>query len=542
MRMKNAISLMLMLGLSVTVYANDPYDLGQVQVIGKDAQSSKINVTEHMLGFNLDEKSNPMPEMVPLVGAQEYRPITEKQPISTFQKRESGEMSVAAGVGNRNAGEFILHGKGNHEGYNGEGMFKAESRKGFKSNVNSKYIGATGSVTTTTEVGSTFSINGELSKDKFGFRGTSTNPTPDAKLDTSYKGLGFSGSATQDDGAYLKGSFNLNHYDRDVHSGLAGFNKNQKIMSYDFSGTYLRKSEDKFRNKAGFEFKSEELRINGEAKQDFTKLGASFGTDYEISERANTSLGFKVLKSNKRSSTSPYAVANYKLSEPWTLKLSYDEDLKNDSFSRIFMANHYVESNGKKIIASKQRTVRAGVNFRNVNNDTFGAEFFTQTEYDAIEYSDEYNAGSKLTGSVYDFMEAKRTGVNLNSKFKLESHFDFDVRYTFQNPRSETANRRISYEPRRIMDVGVHYKKQKLDIDFSRHVEYDRRAQIYVGAIPTIQSVNDYSRSDIAFKYRANDIYTGYVKIYDLYDEAKRLRYDVLEEGRVFLAGIEAHF
>ena len=542
MQLKKITAIAIAAALSATSYAADTFDMGKVQVVGKDAQSTKIDISQHMLSFTPEDKMNEMPALAPIEGVQDYRPMTEKKPINTFNKRSDGEVSVAAGIGNNNGGEFILHGKGNHEGYNGNAMFKTESRKGYKTDTNTKYIGATGNISTTTEVGAIFTVDGEISKDDFGIRGTRTNPTPKASAETAVKRISFSGSTTQEDGAYLKGELTVDHLDRDVRSGIAGFLKNQEIFSLGFSGTYLRKSENKFRNRATFELKKEDLDISSERSMDFTKSSVGFGTDYEISQKSNACFGFKLMKSMQRSSTSPYLTINHKLSEPWLFTFSYDEDLKNDSFEKIFMARHYVESNAKKIVASKIKTAKGTFKFKNINGDTFAVDLFTQIEYDAIEYSDQFDPGSNLTGSVYDFMEAKRTGVILKSNFKVENHFVFDIDYTFQNPRNENANRRISYEPRRLMNVNANYQKNKLDINFSRRVEYDRRARIYIGALPTIQSASDYSRSDIAFKYKANETYTAYIKIRDLYDEAKKLRFDVEEEGRVFIGGLEAHF
>ena len=53
---------------------------------------------------------------------------------------------------------------------------------------------------------------------------------------------------------------------------------------------------------------------------------------------------------------------------------------------------------------------------------------------------------------------------------------------------------------------------------------------------------SDYSRSDLAVRYKINDKFTGYLKIRDLYDEAKKIRKDVSEEGRLTMAGVEMHF
>ncbi len=541
MRIKHVLALAFSLSVSAMVTAQDTFDMGKVQVTGADEQSGKISVSSNDVSFGAEDKEFKLPELTPEAGKEVYRPITEKKPITTFQKQTPSEASVAVGAGSRNGTEFILQGKGSHQGYNGEAMFFAENEDGYRSVIDTKKVGLNGNVTTTTEKGAVFSVNGEYLNDKFGLRGTRTAPTPKAKIETDKLKLGFGGSVTQSDGAFVTGEANISRYDRDIESGIAGHIKNQKITSLDLKLTYVKKSENKFRNKAAFEFKSEDLKISGlEKDQDFNKAVGLFGTDYSVSEKTNLGVGFKIMKSMERDATSPYATLNHKLSDSLMLSFSYDEDLKNDSYEDIFITNHYVTSSNREIKASRQKTAKASLNFKTDNNDTFGVDFFTQEEDDAIEYSDDYD--NNLHSSVYDFVDAKRTGIKFKSNFKLEKRFTFNIGYTFQNPRNDDDDRRLSYEPRRMLDVALNYSKSKFSIDFSRKTEYDRRARIYQGAVPHMFDVKDYSRSDVALKYIVNETYSAYLKIKDLYDEEKTLRYDVPEQGRTILGGIEAHF
>ena len=78
--------------------------------------------------------------------------------------------------------------------------------------------------------------------------------------------------------------------------------------------------------------------------------------------------------------------------------------------------------------------------------------------------------------------------------------------------------------------------------DFTRRAESGRKAAVINGGRTEYHSLSDYSRSDLAVRYKINERFTGYLKIKDLYDEGKKIRYDVSEEGRVTLGGIEFHF
>jgi hypothetical protein len=105
MQLKKITAIAIAAALSATSYAADTFDMGKVQVVGKDAQSTKIDISQHMLSFTPEDKMNEMPALAPIEGVQDYRPMTEKKPINTFNKRSDGEVSVAAGIGNNNGGE-----------------------------------------------------------------------------------------------------------------------------------------------------------------------------------------------------------------------------------------------------------------------------------------------------------------------------------------------------------------------------------------------------------------------------------------------------
>ncbi|MDD2999722.1 MAG: TonB-dependent receptor, partial [Candidatus Riflebacteria bacterium] len=271
--------------------------------------------------------------------------------------------------------------------------------------------------------------------------------------------------------------------------------------------------------------------------RELTKTVLDLGGEYEVSQKSDAKFGLKRMSLMEKDATGPYFNLDYRFDEPWQLLLSYDEDLGNDSIERIFMPTRYVVSN--PIEASKVKTLKGAVNYRSTKGDTIGVELFSQKEENAIEYLDDYDAGKNMLTSTFRFIDdAKRKGASIKGAFKIENNFKINLKTTYQTPEDENSGRRISYEPIRILDVGFNYTEGKFMIDFSRRAEFDRTAHTRTASF----DADDYSRSDLAVRYRLNNRFSTYLKIKDLYDEAKKIRYDVSEEGRVSLAGIEAHF
>jgi outer membrane cobalamin receptor len=204
---------------------------------------------------------------------------------------------------------------------------------------------------------------------------------------------------------------------------------------------------------------------------------------------------------------------------------------------KVFLPARYVTN--APLEASRQKNLKGGINYRTHKGDTIGLELFKQTEYDALEYLDVYDPGKAMLTSGFRFLnEVERTGTSLKGQFKLENNFKFNIVSTWQKPENEANGQRVSYEPEKILDVGVNYSEGKWMVDFTRRAEFDRTART-----PTTEfSAEDYSRSDLAVRYKMNNRFSAYLKIKDLYDEANEIRHNVPEEGRVTLAGIEAHF
>ncbi|MFZ5952472.1 MAG: hypothetical protein ACOYXC_17355, partial [Candidatus Rifleibacteriota bacterium] len=74
MQNKTILALTLALGLGSSLYAGDDFDMGKVQIIGKDAQVEKIDPTAHSISMDIDDRYAPMPELIPEAGSNEYKP------------------------------------------------------------------------------------------------------------------------------------------------------------------------------------------------------------------------------------------------------------------------------------------------------------------------------------------------------------------------------------------------------------------------------------------------------------------------------------
>jgi hypothetical protein len=537
MQTKKVVALLLALGTSAALHAANDFDMGKVQILGKDAQTEKIDLSPNTIEMELGDRSEPMPELIPDSGPEQSKPLTEKQIINNFHRENKEEISVAAGLGTRGSRELIINGKGEKEGYTGDLIFRRESRDGYKSSFDTENTSINAVVTSSGEGSYILSAEGEYSFSQQAERGTKTIPTPDAGFEDTAKRLSLKGNSTLEDGSFFKAGASIDSLSRDISNSNVSFSEDQTVFSFKAKADYFKRLHDKFRGRAGLEVKSDKFTVSGGADQEMTKSVVKLGGDYEINQNAELNFGFKNISLMDKDNTSPYISLDYRWQKPWQLIVSYEEDLGNDSFEEVFMPSRYVAANGVK--ASKQENLKAQVNYQTPKGDTFGIEVFQQKESDAIEYLDIYDPGKAMLTSDFRFVnDAKRTGTRLKGSFKIEKNFKFNISTTYQKPEVEGAGRNISYEPERILDVGFNYTENKFMIDFSRRAEFDRTAQTGTGAF----AADDYSRSDLAVRYKINNRFGAYLKIKDLYDEAKNLRYNVPEEGRVTLAGIEAHF
>ncbi|HNX77763.1 MAG TPA: TonB-dependent receptor [Candidatus Rifleibacterium sp.] len=537
MQIRKIIAMALTMSLGASAYAADTFDMGKVQVIGKDAQSEKIDPARQKISFDMGERTDPMPDLVPEIGPAVYRPMTEKPTLENFHREDRDEISVSAGLGTRGSKELIINGKGTHEGYVGDVVIKRESRDGYKSFVDTSKTGLEANVSSTGEGSYTLTAGGEYSQEEYAQRGTRTIPTPDAGMETNVSRISVNGNSTLEDGAFFKGYAAVDSISRDIKNSALNFSEEQTVFSGSAGASYLKKLGENFKGRAELDLRSDKFTVSAGDDRELTKTVLTLGGDYEISEKADARFGFRRMSLMDRDATSPFASLDYRFSKPWQFVLGYEEDLGNDNLEKIFMPGRYVVANALE--ASHRKTLQGSLNYRTEKGDTFGIDLFTQKEQDAIEYTDTFDPGKSMLTSTFRFVnDAKRSGLVLRGDFDIENNFRINVKSTFQNPEDQNAGRRLSYEPKRILDVGLNYTEGKVMVDFSRRAEFDRTAHTNTG----VYGADDYSRSDLAVRYRLNDRFSTYLKIKDLYDEAKSLRYDVPEEGRVSLAGVEAHF
>ena len=537
MHIRKIIAMAIAMSLGSGAYAADTFDMGKVQVIGKDAQSEKIDPSKQKISFDMGERTAPMPELVPEIGPAVYRPMTEKPVLENFHREEKDEISASAGLGTNGARELIINGKGTKEGYTGDIVIKRESRDGFKSFVDTSKTGLEANIASTGEGSYTLLAGGEYSVEEYAQRGVTKSPSPDAGIENSTRRIWVNGNSTLEDGAFFKGYASMDSLSRTISNSALAFSEDQTVFTMAAGASYLKKLGNKIKGRAEADLKSDKFTVTAGSDRELTKTVLRLGADYEVSPKADARFGLKHMSLMESDATAPYASLDYRLSEPWQLVLGYEENLGNDSLEKIFMPDHYVEGNALE--ASRQKTMKGSLNYRTNKGDVFGVDLFSQKEQDAIEFVDRYVPGKGMLASNFQFIDdVKRRGMALRGNFKIEDHFKVNIKSTFQKPEDEKTGRKLSYEPKRILDVGLNYTEGKVMVDFSRRAEFDRSAVTNLGTF----GADDYSRSDLAVRYRLNDRFSTYLKIKDLYDEAKSLRYDVPEEGRVSLAGVEAHF
>lgn len=537
MQTRKLIAIAIAMGVSAQLCGNDTFDMGKVQVVGKDAQTEKIDPSRYQSTLDLGERSVPMPELVPDTGPLEFRPMTEKQLLNNFHRENKDEISVAAGVGTRGSNELIINGQGSKEGYIGDLNIRRERRDGYGSSVDTSKTGLEANISSTGEGSYAITAGGEYSVEEYAQRGMQTVPSPGAGIENQVSRIKVTGNSTLEDGSFFTGRVSIDSVARDVNNPGVNFSEKQTTFSSSAGATYLKKLTNKFKGRAALDLKKDKFTVTAGADRSLTKTVLDLGGVYEVSKKATADFGLKRMSLMSKDATSPYASLDYRFSEPWQLLLAYEEDLGNDNLEKIFMPSRYVTA--ANVRASHLKTASGKLNYRTKKGDTMGVELFKQTEEDGIEYLDFHNPGKRMLESQLNFVdEARRSGISLRGSFKIEDNFRISLKGTAQTTENNQTGQRLSYEPKRLLDVGFNYTEGKLMIDFTRRAEFDRKAHTPTATF----SADDYSRSDLAVRYRLNDKFSTYLKIKDLYDEASKIRYDVSEEGRVTLAGLEAHF
>ena len=149
---------------------------------------------------------------------------------------------------------------------------------------------------------------------------------------------------------------------------------------------------------------------------------------------------------------------------------------------------------------------------------------FSQKEDNSIEYVDVNNFdGRRILSSRVAYADAERKGLTFRGDFKIDDGLTLCLSATAQSPEDSNGNR-LSYEAKQILDVGLNYTNNKVMLDFTRRAESGRKAYVGINGGPMrLVGLSDYSRSDLAVKYKLNDRFSAYCKIKDLYDEGKKI-------------------
>jgi hypothetical protein len=531
------VAFAIVLSCSSTLFAADAYDMGKIQVVGQDAQQEKITPDINDLEIDMGERTSPMPDLIPEEIQMEKRPLVEKKIASNIHKENKEEISVALGIGNRGADEIILNGKGVRNGYTGDIAISRMTKDGYKSFYDEEKSGVSGRVTSTGEGSYMLSVNGEYGSNSFAQRGTRLVPTPNAGIEDSGGRIGVTGHSTLEDGSFFKANANITSLGREVKNSSISFSEEDSLFSFSAGASYLKSFSPTFKGRAAISMVSDKYTTTNAQDRELTKSVVDLSGDYDLSGKTNAKFGIKSMSLMSSDKMSPYVKLDHRFAQPWQLVLSYDEDLGNDSMEKIFMPSRYVVNSALK--ASHLKKMAASLNYRTKKGDTLGIDIFSEKESNYLETLDLYDPGKAMLTSTFRFLnEAKRKGTSLRGSFKIEDHFKISLKSTYQSPEDTSTGRKLSYEPKRTLDVGFNYTEGKVMVDFTRRAEFDRTAYTPTNSF----GADDYSRSDLLVRYKLNKTYNAYLKVKDLYDEAKDLRYNVPEEGRLTVAGVEAHF
>jgi len=516
--------------------AKHAYDMGKVQVVGKDAQSEAAFNDPAPIDLEMGARAMPLPEILPDRFEREPQTLEEK-PFIAEKPLTKDELSVSAGAGTRGSKELRASGKGSYESYTGEIGLSRESKDGFLSSVNDSRNLVTGKLSTSGEGSYQLILTGLTGSDNFAQRGTRANPTPAAGISDDDLGFSIRGNSTLSDGAYFSAYGKVDSSKRDTTNGPFSFNEDSEMLSTIAGAEYRKSIRPTITGRAALDLKRDRYSISNGPDQKLTKRTSTLAAEIEMSKLAFLTLGAKDISLMDRSRFTPLLKLDYRWDKPWQFLLIYEEDLGNDSLHEIYMPRRYVPFGS--VAASHKRDTSGQVNYRSENGNLLGAEIFSRREDNSREYVDMFEPAKGILSSVIRLApDARRAGVRLHGTFKLDETFTLNLASTFQNPRDLTNDRRLSYEPRRLFEIGLGYADGPFHLDFARHASYDRSAYI-----PATQvDAGDYSRSDLVFRYNFSTTFKAFIKVRDLYDEAKHLRYNVPEEGRVSLAGIEASF
>jgi hypothetical protein len=538
MRSRVICAALLMLSIPLLADAKDDYDMGQVRVTGKDEQGLSMKSNAREISQQMGEKTMEMPEILPETTTPETKPLMEKPFVLAQAKRAKKDfMSVGLGFGSRSNREFRFDGRGVYNEYTGELQLSKETRDGFRSTVEENRTQIKAGLKSTGAGSFELQLGGDYQFNEFAQRGTRAQATPHAGITDNHRAFSVKGHSTLANGAFFTGYANVNNTGRETRNRTKSFTEEATVFSGRFGGEYLMRASESFQGKAALDVAKEEFSIDNGPDTDVTKRVLALTGEYTFHDSAFLEFGFKNMGLLSKNRTAPVFRFDYRWDKPWQAILAYNEDLGNGDLAEVYLPGRYVPHNTLK--ASHRKRTSGKIQYRTDEKSSIGVELFDEKESDALEYTDAFdNAKGMLTSPFRHVGTAKRTGLKIGGTIQLDQNFLLTANSTMQKPKDSATGRQLSYEPKRILDVKLAYRSGPIEADYTRSAFFDR-----VAYAPAVQvNPGDYSRADMTVRYNFKKGFRAYLKVKDLYDDGKSIRFDVPEEGRVSTAGIEADF
>lgn len=520
----------------VPASARDTYDLGQVQVVGADAQSNHFEADPEEIALKMGEKQEIKPEFSSDPLAQARPPVAPKAIPTAENPPLLKKMNVGYSRGTRNHEEMHFSGTGEMNGYKGSLLLSKEHRDGFRSYVNYEKSLARIGLQDFGAGSYELSGTGEMGTNRFADRGTNGISTPDAGIEDIFRNFEVVGRSTLADGAHVTVKGGVDSVSRNVENSPISFKEDSLFLSNFLEGEYRTTLRPQLTGRAQLSLRHDSHSVTDGPETSFSKRLMALAGEYEVGRKTFFEFGFKNVALMDKNRTAPILKLEYRPAGPWQAIVCQDQDLGNDRLKNIFLRDRYVES--AALNASLKKRTSGRINYRSNEDFTVGAELFRETEDHAAEFTDLYIAGKGMWATQVGFAEkARRSGLTLNGSARLDQNFTFALKSTIQEAKDDSTGRRLSYEAGREFDVTLAFAEGPLRVEVSRKAMADRKAYV-----PNEVDAGDYSRADLTLKYHFQKSITVYVDIKDLYDEAKSDRWDVPEEGRYSKAGLEMEF